>query len=231
MNAIIVCGGLSTRLGDITKHIPKVLLAVGDHTVLEWQLEKLKKLGISRVVLAAGHLADALHREVGNRHRDMDLVYAIESERLGTGGAVKHAMEYLDDPEAPTIVLNGDVLSTVDFGDMRNRLPQGSEGIILGTKVDDASSYGTLIYDDVGHLKEFREKEGIAKPGYINGSVYLFTAQVKTYFPDRSAFSMEYDIFPKMKNVYVYESDLPWIDIGVPDRLQWARDHWKIFLD
>jgi NDP-sugar pyrophosphorylase family protein len=60
--------------------------------------------------------------------------------------------------------------------------------------------------------------------------VYLFTPHAHKYFPEASAFSIEYDVFPRMKDLDVYRSDEPWVDIGVPERLQWAREHWKLFL-
>ncbi len=227
MNAIILCGGLSTRLGDITKTIPKILLEIKGRTVLEWQLEKLKTLGITEVVLAAGHLAEVLHKDIGLHKDGVDLIYAIEQERLGTGGAIKHAWEYTTRPGEPTIILNGDVLTTVDLADMAKYLPPESDGIILGSKVEDAASYGTLEYDKKYHLKKFKEKEGLHQPGFINGGIYLFNEEAKKYFPAEKAFSIEYDVFPKMTDLYVYESDKDWIDIGVPDRLAWARENWK----
>lgn len=231
MNAIILCGGLSTRLGDITKNIPKVLLPVGDRTVLDWQLDKLRRLGIREVVLAAGHLAEVIEREIGKERGGTRLVYAIEKERLGTGGAIKNALSCVSDPAAPTIILNGDILTTADLARMAAALRSESDGFILGSKVPNAASYGTLFYGADRHLKEFREKEGMEKPGYINGGIYLFTPSASRYFPDQSAFSLEYDVFPRMKNLYVHESDDPWIDIGVPERLAWAREHWREFLD
>jgi NDP-sugar pyrophosphorylase family protein len=228
MNAIILCGGLSTRLGEITKSIPKVLLEIKGKTVLEWQLEKLKSVGITEVVLAAGHLAEVLHQTVGLHKDDVDLIYAIEQERLGTGGAIKHALEYVSKPDDPTIILNGDVLTTIDLADMVKYLLPDSDGIILGSKVEDAASYGTLEYDKKFHLKKFKEKEGLHQSGHINGGIYIFNAQAKKYFPVEKSFSIEYDVFPKMKDLYVYESDRAWVDIGVPDRLQWARENWHI---
>jgi len=66
MNAIIICGGLSTRLGDMTKDIPKVLLEIGPKTVLDWQINQLGKAGVTDVVLAAGHLAHVLRDAVGD---------------------------------------------------------------------------------------------------------------------------------------------------------------------
>ena len=227
MNAIILCGGLSTRLGDITKTIPKVLLEIKGKTVLEWQLEKLKKVGVSEVVLAAGHLADVLRKEVGEKINEVNLVHAVEKERLGTGGAIKHAMSYLKNPAESVIILNGDVLTSIDFSQMIKLLRPDSEGMILGAKVDDAAAYGALEYDDNFRLKKFKEKEGLHQPGYINGGIYIFNEHAKKHFPEHHIFSIEYDVFPRMGDLDVYESDEPWIDIGVPERLQWARKNWE----
>lgn len=226
MNAIILCGGLSTRLGEITKSVPKVLLEIKGKTVLDWQLEKLKSVGVTEVVLAAGHLSDVLYEKIGVHHNGITIEYAIEQERLGTGGAIKHAWGYLEKQHDPVIILNGDVLTTVDLSDMIKHLDADSDGIILGTRVDDAASYGTLDYETDYHLKQFKEKEGLHQIGYINGGIYLFTEKAQKYFPTGKAFSIEYDVFPNMTDLYVYQSDRAWIDIGVPDRLAWAREHW-----
>jgi NDP-sugar pyrophosphorylase family protein len=230
MNAIILCGGLSTRLGEITKTIPKVLLKIGDKTVLDWQLLSLKRAGVTSVVLAAGHLAKQLYDTVGDTRLGMEMIYAIEDKKLGTGGAIKHGMEYIKNKKEPTIILNGDVLTTIDLADMISYLKPESDGIILGAYVPDVSPYGTLDYDSNFLLKAFKEKEGIHKPGYQNGGVYIFNPSIHQYFPVQDTFSVEYDVFPDVKNLYVYESDKPWIDVGVPERLDWAKEHWKTFL-
>ena len=227
MNAIIICGGLSTRLGDITKSIPKVLLDIKGRTVLDWQIEKFKQVGIDEIVLAAGHLSDVLFENIGTKHDGINITYSIEKTRLGTGGAIKRAFEYVGEPDQPTLILNGDILTGVELPAMYERLNKKSDGLILGAKVDDAASYGTLVYGADFHLKEFKEKEGKHQPGYINGGFYIFTPEVKKYFPKQENFSIEHDVFPFMKNLYVYESDEPWIDIGVPERLAWARENWQ----
>lgn len=227
MNAIILCGGLSTRLGEITKNIPKVLLDIKGKTVLEWQIKKLKAAGVNKVVLAAGHLADILREKVGDKFGGVDLIHAVEKEKLGTGGAIKHAMKHVGEPGQPVIILNGDILSTVDLTDMLKYLRPDSEGIILGAKVDDAASYGTLEYDDKYCLQRFKEKEGLRQPGFINGGVYIFSERAQKHFPNHHIFSIEYDVFPRMGDLDVYESDKPWIDIGVPERLMWARENWN----
>ena len=226
MNAIIVCGGLSTRLGDITKSTPKILLEIKGKSVLEWQLEKLKAVGARAVVLAAGHLAEVLHKRVGLNFAGVDIQFAIEDERLGTGGAIKHAWQYLENQAEPVIVLNGDILTGVNLADMMGFVRPLSDGSILGVEVPDASSYGTLEFDEKYHLKIFKEKAGKHERGFINGGIYIFNAAARQYFPAEKSFSLEYDIFPKMRELYVYTSSHPWVDIGVPERLEWARQHW-----
>ena len=171
MNAIILCGGLSTRLGDITKEIPKVLLPVGDRTVLDWQLQKLKKAGVDTVVLAAGHLSHVLQQEVGHERNGMNIIHAVEPTRLGTGGAIKFALAHVPRQDALTFVLNGDVLTTIDFADMASRHVQGSEGMLLGAHVKNAASLGTLVYNGQYKLEAFKEKEGIDQPAVIHGGV------------------------------------------------------------
>ncbi len=226
MNAIILCGGLSTRLGEITKSIPKVLLEIKGRTVLEWQTDKLKKIGITDVVLAAGHLNEVLYEKVGLHYNGVTFTYAIEQERLGTGGAVKHAWSYIGNDD-PTFILNGDVLTTEELHGMVSQLDATTDGVIFGARVEDAATYETLGCDEHKHLLQFIKRDGVNKPGYINGGIYLFTKNAQQYFPAENAFSMEYDVFPKMTNLYVYESSEPWIDIGVPDRLSWARENWR----
>ncbi len=227
MNAVILCGGLSTRLGEITKDIPKVLLPIKGKTVFEWQLEKIKELGVGEVVLAAGHLSNVLKKELGDTVNGVRIIYAVEPERLGTGGAIKYAYTFLPRPDEPTLIFNGDILTTIDIKDMCGRLRPHCDGIILGSKVDDAASYGTLVYDEAYHLLEFKEKEGQHEMGIINGGLYLFNASISEQFPEPAAFSIEYEMFPHLKNLDVYVSDRPWIDIGLPERLEWARAHWN----
>lgn len=226
MNAIILCGGLSTRLGDITKKTPKVLLEIKNKSVLSYQLQKLKKIGVNKVILAAGHLSDELRAKVGDELNGVKLFYSIEEEKLGTGGAIKRAwMQFLQN-QKPVIVLNGDVLTIADLDKMLNSLRPESDGVIFGVKVEDASNYGTLYFDKNNRLLEFKEKEGLTQPGYINGGIYLFNQSALKYFPAEKSFSIEYDVFPKIKDLDVYASEESWIDIGVPERLAWARDNW-----
>jgi D-glycero-alpha-D-manno-heptose 1-phosphate guanylyltransferase len=232
MNAIILCGGLSTRLGEITKSIPKILLEVGGKTVLDWQIESLRQAGFDSVILAGGHLAEVLRMEIGSERLGMRIVYAIEDKKLGTGGAIRNALSYVKYPDEPTIILNGDILTTVSYADILHSLVPHSDGVIFGSLVDDASTYGTLLFDtDTKKLGSFEEKRGMVESAYINGGIYLFTKNIHQYFPSEDSFSIEYDVLPYMKDLYVYPSEDQWIDVGVPERLSFARDNWRLFLN
>lgn len=86
MQAIILCGGLATRLGAFTKTVPKVLLDIADRTVLDWQLQLLKAAGVEEIILASGHLHDVVYERVGVCRDGVRIRYTKEQQRLGTGG-------------------------------------------------------------------------------------------------------------------------------------------------
>lgn len=227
MQAIILCGGLATRLGDATKKVPKVLLDIAGKTVLEWQIQLLKDAGVEEVILASGHLHNVLYARVGHHYADVSVQYAKEAKRLGTGGAIQNAMRCIT--TSPFFVLNGDVLlSNFSLHKMLEHFHQGMAGLLLGVRVDDIRPYGEIVSDDDGKVTAFREKQPIYRFGYINSGVCLFNQTIVEAFPeDRDNFSIERDVFPKISNLYALQTDADWIDIGVPERLAYARQHFQ----
>lgn len=226
MEAIILCGGLATRLGAAAKTIPKVLVEIAGKTVLEWQIRLLKEAGVTRVVLASGHLHDVLYARVGDHYAGMCIRYAKEEKRLGTGGAIQNAMQQMD--TSPFFVMNGDILLT-DFSlrEMLDCFREGMAGILLSVHVPDIRPYGEIVADGDGKIQAFREKQPTHRAGYVNGAVYLFDQSIAEAFPDgQETFSMERDVFPSVSNLYALQTDADWIDIGVPERLDYARKHF-----
>lgn len=225
MQALILCGGLSTRLGDITKEIPKVLLDVGGKTVLEYQVEMLVEAGAKEIFLASGHLHERLEAEVGNELNGIPIHYVQEHKRLGTGGAIKNGLNHMS--EYPIFVLNGDILLDHPLTPMLEMLTPEMDGVLLGVEVEDARSYGRLLFDEESrHIQQFVEKDPSHEgSGVINGGVYLFNKTIHNFFPAQDSFSVEYDVFPNVEKLYVHTYRGEWIDIGTPDRLQFAREH------
>jgi len=226
MQAIILCGGLATRLGETAKTVPKVLLEIAGKTVLEWQIGLLREAGVTAVVLASGHLHDVLYERVGENYAGIRICYAKEEKRLGTGGAILNAMNQID--TSPFFVLNGDIL-LADFSlrEMLDRFHQDMTGVLLSVHVPDIRPYGEIVSDSDGEILAFREKQPTCSAGYINGGVYLFNATIVDAFPKgQETFSMERDVFPSVSNLYTLQTDASWIDIGVPERLDYARKHF-----
>ena len=182
MQAIILCGGLATRLSETTKTIPKILLNIGNRTVLDWQLQLLKGVGVEEVILASGHLHNVLYERVGGCRRGVRMRYAREENRLGTGGAIRNAMKQIK--RSPFFVLNGDVLLT-DFSlqKMLDRFHGDMMGLLLSIYVDDVRPYGQIVSDESGKIITFREKQSVDSAGYINGGVYLFDETIAAAFP------------------------------------------------
>ena len=229
MQAIILCGGLATRLGETAKTVPKVLLEIAGKTVLEWQIRLLVEAGVTEAVLASGHLHDVLYEQVGNNYAGIRIRYAKEEKRLGTGGAIQNAMKQIN--TSPFFVLNGDVLlANFSLQEMLIRFNQGMAGMLLSVHVPDIRPYGEIVSDNEGKILAFREKQPTYSAGYINGGVYLFDETIADAFPKgQEIFSMERDVFPSVSNLYALQTDAAWIDIGVPERLDYAREHFPRF--
>ncbi len=225
MQAIILCGGLSTRLGKTTQTLPKVLLKIGERTVLEWQLELLSSAGVNEVILASGHLHDVLYTQVGEECAGLTIRYAKEDKPLGTGGAIKNAFSFVDD--FPVFVLHGDILlKNISLSDMLTHLRPEMDGLLLGISVQDLTSYGEIVSNAQGRINEFREKQQVARPGCANAAIFLFNRAIINAFPKQDVFSIERDVFPFLSQLYVHKVEAEWIDIGVPERLEYARKHF-----
>ena len=225
MQAIILCGGLSTRLGTTTQKHPKVLLKIGDRTVLEWQLKLLSSAGVNQVILASGHLHDVLYAQVGEECAGLTMQYAKEDKPLGTGGAIKNAFRFVED--FPVFVLHGDILlKNISLSDMLSRLGPEMDGLLLGISVQNLTSYGEIVSDEQGRITEFREKQQEVRPGCANAAVFLFNQSIIGAFPKQDVFSIERDVFPFLSQLYVHKVETEWIDIGVPERLEYARKHF-----
>ena len=214
-------------MGETTKTVPKVLIDIADQTVLDWQVQLLKEAGVGEVILALGHLHDVLYERVGIYHNGVRIRYAKEVKRLGTGGAIRNAMKYIT--ASPFFVLNGDVLlNNFSLREMSNYFRRDMTGLLLSVYVDDIRPYGQIISDRNGKIITFCEKQLTYSAGYINGGVYLFDETIADTFPkDRNSFSVKRDVFPYVSDLWTLRTDASWIDIGVPERLTYARQHFR----
>lgn len=217
MQAIVLAGGFGTRLRARVSDVPKPMAPIGGRPFLEFVLDRLQRAGCSRVVLATGYLHEVIEQHFGSSYSGMAVQYSVETQPLGTGGAVLKALHSL--PNEPALVMNGDTWLDQDLAAFvtwaRSRTP--ADGVLL-RRVDDIARYGSVTLAGE-HITRFGEKSG-SGPGLINAGIYwLHRAGFDRYtFPE--TFSLENDHF----QAHLAELQLrgmvteaPFIDIGVPE--------------
>jgi D-glycero-alpha-D-manno-heptose 1-phosphate guanylyltransferase len=222
MEAIVLAGGLGTRLRAVVPDLPKPMAPVSGRPFLEILLTMLAARRFERVVLSLGHLADKVVKHFGTTFAGMDLVYEIEQAPLGTGGALRVAIARARSDHV--FVINGDTFLDLEFEAVeaqwqRERLP-----IIAVKEVADASRYGRLNVSD-GFVTGFVEK-GAAGGGLINAGYYVFPTDIAAELPARDTFSLERDFLQPAvptRHIRVFESRGRFVDIGVPEDFSRAQ--------
>lgn len=227
--ALLLVGGMGTRLQAVLPSTPKPLAPVGDAPFLELLVLQLRSQGIRRLVMCTGYLANQIEGQFGDgRKWDVAIEYSTETRPLGTAGAVKLAGRYLQrDPDF--LVMNGDSFLELDLHQfVRFHREHGGLLSIAARKVPDAARYGTIQLGPLNRVTGFGEKMGAQLPGLVNGGVYMFSRAVLDLIPEGPA-SLEMEIFPALleRGVYAAEQNGMFIDIGTPEdyaRAQSLRD-------
>ena len=219
MKAVLLIGGLATRLLPLSKCLPKSLLPVCDREILHYQITQLAMAGISEIVLAAGHHVEQLHEFVKDYGGGLRFEFSVEPDPRGTAGAIANAREMLE--EEPVVVLNADILSSVKIADVIKLHEQrGTPATLVGVGVTDPSRYGLLRVRDNSLLGFSEKPEGDLGPGphYINAGIYVLEPLVYEEIPLGQAVSIERQTFPKLLNDHGnlthYAHEGLWLDIG-----------------
>jgi D-glycero-D-manno-heptose 1,7-bisphosphate phosphatase len=218
--AVVLAGGLGTRLGELTAETPKPLLSVGGRPFLEWVIANLEAQGVEEVILTVGYRAEAFEAWRSRAPIGVGLRVFVEEEPLGTGGALPRLGEWLD----PTfLVLNGDTLFDAPLRALAAlRAEASAVGALALRAVADVARYGEVRLDG-SVVRAFAEK-GRTGPGLINGGVYVFAREVVERIP--SPGSIERDLLPALAtegSLVGLPSDGFFIDIGVPETFEDAQ--------
>ncbi len=212
MEAIILCGGLGTRLRAVVKDVPKPMAAVGGKPFLEFIFEFLKKQGVKSVVLAVSYKYEVIQEHFKNEFLGIKIKYSIEQEPLGTGGAIKEALKLCE--EEQIFVLNGDSIFEIDLKNLRLN---GAKICLALKKMVDFQRYGAVKVDESGEIAEFKEKS-FCKEGLINGGIYLLSKDIFEGFSFLGHFSFEEFLSTNFKalkaRAELFEDYF--IDIGIP---------------
>lgn len=229
MDAIVLVGGLGTRLRPLTETRHKSLVPVCNRPAIEYLFDWLDGAGFERIVLALGRhnddLADAYRSGWHGRAR---LLIVEEQERLESGGAIRHAVEHAG-IDGRFAVVNGDVYLDFDFTDALGRhIERQADLTIALVAVDDPSSYGVAVVDGRGVITGFVEKPppGTAPSNLVNAGAWIFERALVDEIPPGPV-RVEETLFPSLvgrrRNVLGYEFHGLWADIGTPERYLWLN--------
>ena len=214
MQAIILCGGLGTRLKSVIKDIPKPMAPINDKPFLEFIFEYLKKQGVKEIILAVSHKYEVIQEYFKDEFLGIKITYSIEKELLGTGGAIKEALKFVKNE---TYVLNGDTFFDIDLSKLKLN---GSKICLALKQMNDFDRYGTVNVNEQGFVISFEEKI-FKKQGLINGGIYLLKKDLFDDFSLMDKFSFEeflQENYEKLKARAEIFDDY-FIDIGVPEDL------------
>ena len=235
MIAVILSGGLGTRLHPLTTDTPKPMLPINGIPHLEYQINLLKSHGFSDIVFSTGYL----HSQIKDYFKDgsdhgVTIRYKEDGDTLlGTAGALKNVFDMLDEEEV--LVLNGDILTNINLTEMKKRFVKQMNPIMIAlATAEDPSQYGVAVLNKLGDkVSEFIEKPTDNKYGnLINAGIYMMLRPVINMIPE--GFSMiEKTVFPEYAKAGMlggYTSDFYWIDIGTHERyVQVQEDARKYF--
>ncbi|EKD44007.1 MAG: hypothetical protein ACD_72C00036G0002 [uncultured bacterium] len=229
MKAIILAGGLGTRLRPLTDETPKPLLLIKGLPIIEHAILNFKKHGITDIVLSIGYRADKIKEYFGDGSKwGVNISYAVEDQPLGTGGALKKAAEGIDET---FIAINGDNLADFDWASAVKTHMDNSAKITLQLfPVEDVTKFGIARLDD-GRIVEFIEKPTVeqAPSNLNNAGGYVMEAEVLKVLPD--GFCMiEKDCFEKLAPtgvVYAHHHDGQWFPTDTIEKYNHADENFN----
>ncbi|MBC7544075.1 MAG: NDP-sugar synthase [Candidatus Sericytochromatia bacterium] len=229
MQAIIIAGGQGTRLRPLTYDLPKPIIPIFNRPLLYYQIELLKRHGITDIILNLHYLADVLETTLGDGSAwGVQLRYVYESQPMGTAGAVALARPLLG--REPVLVLNGDVLTDLDLTrflafhrDLRAKVSIGL------TRVSDPTAYGLVFVDPHGRVSRFLEKPSYdeAVVDTVSAGLYWLEPEVLDRIPAGEPYSFERGLFPSLladgQVLGGYFGRSYWLDIGTPRKYYQAH--------
>jgi NDP-sugar pyrophosphorylase family protein len=222
MKAILLAGGMGTRLRPLTLQVPKPVVPIFNRPFLHYQLDRLKCVPeIDEVRLSLNYRPDEIERVFGDgREAGIRIRYMVEPEPLGTGGAIRFSGHDLTET---VVVFNGDVLTEIDLAEViRLHRARRAKATIVLTPVENPSAYGLVETDADGNVQRFVEKPDPSQitTDLINAGIYVLEPGTFDRIPADQPYSIERGYFPSLVErgetfvAYAYRGY--WLDIGTP---------------
>lgn len=231
MEAVILAGGMGTRLQSVINQIPKPMADINGKPFLEYLLKRLINKGVTDFVFSVGYKYQIIQEYFGDSYQGCKIKYAIEEVPLGTGGGIIKSLQFCSQNDV--LVLNGDTFFDIDFSGLYKSYSDQKSAITIALrKVDDISRFGSVSYDNMHLVTGFLEKSIVSGEGFINGGIYLLNRKsiLDLNFPEKFSFEKDFleQYFSKL-TMNVFLSDTYFIDIGIPTEYEKAKDDFKRF--
>ena len=217
LTAMILAGGLGTRLRPALADRQKVLAPVGGRPFIFFLLDQLVDAGLRHVVLCAGHKAEDVALAVGAEYRGVRVVCSREPNPLGTAGALRHALPMAKSD--PVLALNGDSFCEADLNAFYDsHRVRGARASLVVQRVEETAQSGSVQFAPDGEVTRFAEKASSSEPGWINAGIYLLAREVLDSIPSGRAVSIERETFPAWigRGLYAFPASGRFLDIGTP---------------
>lgn len=226
LEAVILAGGLGTRLRPVLPDLPKPMAPVNGRPFLEYLLDFWVSQGVGHFVLSVGYRYQVVIDHFGASYRDIPIDYSIESTPIGTGGGLFLASEKIFSNQ-PFFVINGDTYFPVEADSILNFHIETESGLTLVLReMPSAERYGTVLLAEGGHIERFCPPGNGKPPFFINGGVYLvapeFLCEPLSAWSSNKPVSLEEELFPEWikdrRSMYGFlMKGKTFIDIGIPE--------------
>ena len=227
MQAILLAGGLGTRLRSVVSDRPKPMALIEGRPFMEYVTRELVRSGIDDIIFAVGYKGSMVEEYFGDGSTfGVHASYAYEETLLGTAGAIKNAAKYMTDPEI--FVLNADTFYRMDYCRLtRQKKDMALDMAMVLREVEDVSRYGQAVLTH-GRLTGFNEKTDSQTRGTVNGGVYLLSRDLIDTIPEGKV-SLEQEMIPAWlsegRKLGGFVNDGYFIDIGIP------QDYYRFMED
>jgi D-glycero-alpha-D-manno-heptose 1-phosphate guanylyltransferase len=222
MEAIILAGGLGTRLRSAVPDLPKPLAPIKGKPFLDYLINYWQGQGIKRFNLSVGYKHEAIRDYFGSKYKSAEVTYTVEKEPLGTGGGLLLAMKRLKYDE-PFLLLNGDTFFAINRSDLvKHHSECGSEMTLSLTQVPRNDRYDGVLLNKHGWINSLEARTEDSKSSIINGGVYIIERKLLSAYeartPEKCSFEDELlpELLSQKRRISGYLSRGIFIDIGIP---------------
>lgn len=224
---MLLAAGRGTRLGELGRRTPKVLVEIAGRPLLAHQFDYLARQGAERVVVNAHHLAEQVLDFVGNARVPFPVDVVVERELLGTAGGLRNALPHFQ-PGRPIIVMNGDTLLSASLcGLLKSHLRTGAAATICAARLEDTTGKGVIELDERMRVTGFEEKPAQPRAGLASAGLYAIERDLAALIPRDVFFDFANDLFPMAldleADLRVHELSGDFADVGTPESLAAAR--------